>query len=314
MLQYIRNRLLLTIPVLLGVSIITFSILHLIPGDPARMLLGDMGGGAAAGDTSDEAYENLREELGLNDPYIVQYGRYLSDALQGDFGRSFQTNREVRASIFEVLPNTLQLTIAGLGFSILFGGILGIIAALNRNTWIDSLTMVFSLFGLAMPSFWLGFILIQLFSLRWSIFPSTGSDGWRTLVLPALTLGLVASGTVARLVRSTMLEVLRQEYVTTARSKGLSERVVVLRHALRNALIPVVTIVGLQFGGLLSGAVIIETVFARRGIGRLAVEAVLSRDFPMVQGTILFAAIGYVFINLLIDLSYAWLDPRIKYG
>ncbi len=313
MLQYIRTRLLLTIPVLLGVSIITFSILHLIPGDPARILLGDMGGGAAAGDTSEDAYQNLREELGLNDPYIVQYGRYLGDAVRGDFGRSFQTNREVRDSIIDVLPYTLQLTVAGLGFAILFGGILGIIAALNRNTWIDSLTMVFSLFGLAMPSFWLGFILIQFFALRWTIFPSTGSEGIKTLVLPALTLGLVASGTVARLVRSTMLEVLQQEYVTTARSKGLSERVVILRHALRNALIPVVTIVGLQFGGLLSGAVIIETVFARRGIGRLAAEAVLRRDFPMVQGTILFAALAYVLINLIIDLSYAWLDPRIKY-
>jgi peptide/nickel transport system permease protein len=313
MLQYIRTRLLLTIPVLLGVSLLTFSILHLIPGDPARILLGDMGGGAAAGDTSEDAYQNLREELGLNDPYPVQYGRYLADLAQGDFGRSFQTNREVRDSIFEVLPYTLQLTVAGLGFAILFGGILGIIAALNRNTWIDSLTMVFSLFGLAMPSFWLGFILIQFFALRWTIFPSTGIEGLKALVLPALTLGLVASGTVARLVRSTMLEVLQQEYVTTARSKGLSERIVILRHALRNAMIPVVTIVGLQFGGLLSGAVIIETVFARRGIGRLAAEAVLRRDFPMVQGTILFAALGYVLINLIIDLSYAWLDPRIKY-
>jgi peptide/nickel transport system permease protein len=313
MLQYIRSRLLLTIPVLLGVSIITFSILHLIPGDPARILLGDMGGGAAAGDTSDEAYENLREELGLNDPYIVQYANYVADAARGDFGRSFQTNRDVRDTILEVLPYTLQLTVAGLGFAVLFGGTLGIIAALNRNSWVDSLTMVFSLFGLAMPSFWLAFILIQFFALRWAILPSTGSEGIKTLILPALTLGLVASGTIARLVRSTMLEVLGQEYVITARSKGLRERAVILRHALRNALIPVVTIVGLQFGGLLSGAVIIETVFARRGLGRLAAEAVLRRDFPMVQGTILVAAIGYVVINLLVDISYAWLDPRIKY-
>jgi peptide/nickel transport system permease protein len=313
MLQYIRTRLLLTIPVLLGVSVITFSILHLIPGDPARTLLGDMGGGAAAGDTSQQAYENLREELGLNDPFIVQYLNYLKNAMQGDFGRSFQTNRDVRDTIVEVLPYTLELTIAGLGFAVFFGGFLGIIAALNRNTWVDSLTMVFSLFGLAMPSFWLAFILIQLFALRWAILPSTGSDGIKSLILPALTLGLVASGTVARLVRSTMLEVLQQEYVVTARSKGLNERVVILRHALRNALIPVVTIVGLQFGGLLSGAVIIETVFARRGLGRLAADAVLRRDSPMVQGTILVAAIGYVLINLLVDISYAWLDPRIKY-
>lgn len=313
MLQYIRMRLLLTVPVLLGVSFLTFSILHLIPGDPVRILLGDMGGGAASGDTSPEAYENLRRELGFNDPFLVQYARYVGNAATGDFGRSFQTNRAVRDSILEVLPYTLQLTVAGLGFAVLFGGVLGIIAALNRNTWIDSLTMVFSLFGLAMPSFWLGFILIQIFALRWTIFPSTGSEGLKTLVLPALTLGLVASGVVARLVRATMLEVLRQEYVTTARSKGLHERAVILRHALRNALIPVVTIVGLQFGTLLSGAVIIETVFARRGLGRLAAESVLRRDFPMVQGTILVAALGYVLINLLVDLMYAWLDPRIKY-
>lgn len=301
MVQYIQTRLLLTIPVLLGVSFLTFSILHLIPGDPARILLGDMGGGAAAGDTSDAAYENLREELGLNDPFLVQYFNYVKKAATGDFGRSFQTNRPVRDSIVEVLPYTLQLTVVGLGFAIIFGGILGIVAALNRNTWIDSLTMVFSLFGLAMPSFWLGFILIQIFALRWTLLPSTGTGGIKTLILPALTLGLVASGVVARLVRSTMLEVLRQEYVTTARAKGLGERVVILRHALRNALIPVVTIVGLQFGGLLSGAVIIETVFARRGLGRLAAEAVLRRDFPMVQGTILVAAIGYVLVNLLVD-------------
>lgn len=313
MLQYIRTRLLLTIPVLLGVSVLTFSILHLIPGDPARILLGDMGGGAAAGDTSEDAYNNLREELGLNDPLIVQYANYVKNAATGDLGRSFQTNRPVRDSIMEVLPYTLQLTVVGLGFAVLFGGILGIVAALNRNTWIDTLTMVFSLFGLAMPSFWLAFILIQLFALRWTILPSTGTEGIRTLILPALTLGLVASGVVARLVRSTMLEVLRQEYVTTARSKGLREQAVIFRHALRNALIPVVTIVGLQFGGLLSGAVIIETVFARRGIGRLAAEAVLRRDFPMVQGTILVAAIGYVVVNLIVDLSYAWMDPRIKY-
>ncbi|MDQ3411157.1 MAG: ABC transporter permease, partial [Chloroflexota bacterium] len=202
----------------------------------------------------------------------------------------------------------------GLGFAIVLGGGIGIIAALRHNTWVDRLTMMVSLGGLAMPSFWLGFVLIQVFALRLQVLPSTGSEGIATLILPAATLGLVASGVVARLVRSTMLEVLRQEYVVTARAKGLGERVVILRHALRNALIPVVTIVGLQFGALLAGAVIVETVFARRGLGRLAVEAILRRDFPMVQGTILVAAVGYVIVNLIVDLSYAWLDPRIKYG
>ncbi|MBA3517569.1 MAG: ABC transporter permease [Rhizobiales bacterium] len=314
MLSYARTRLLLTIPVLIGVSLLTFLILHLIPGDPARMLLGDMGGGTASGDLSDQAYQNLREELGLNDPLPVQYINYATDALRGDLGRSVQTNRPVRDSITEVLPNTLQLTVVGLGFAILLGGVLGIVATLHRNTWIDSATMLLSLAGLAMPSFWLGFVLIQIFALRLAILPSTGSGGMSSLILPAATLGLVASGVVARLIRSTMLEVLRQDYVTTARAKGLGERVVILRHALRNALIPVVTIVGLQFGALLAGAVIVETVFARQGLGRLAVEAILRRDYPLVQGTILVAAVGYVLVNLIVDLSYAWLDPRIKYG
>ncbi len=314
MLHYARNRLLLTIPVLIGVSLLTFSILHLIPGDPVQMLLGDMGGGSAAGDLSEDAYNNLREQLGLDDPIPVQYLNYAANAARGDFGRSFQTNRPVRDSIVEVLPYTFQLTVVGLGFAIVLGGGLGIIAALRHNTWVDRLTMMVSLGGLAMPSFWLGFVLIQIFALRFQVLPSTGSEGIATLILPAATLGLVASGVVARLVRSTMLEVLRQEYVVTARAKGLGERVVILRHALRNALIPVVTIVGLQFGALLAGAVIVETVFARRGLGRLAVEAILRRDFPMVQGTILVAAVGYVIVNLIVDLSYAWLDPRIKYG
>ena len=314
MVAYARTRLLLTVPVLLGVSILTFLILHLIPGDPARMLLGDMGGGSAAGDVSDQAYENLRQELGLNNPLPVQYVNYLTNALQGDFGRSFQTNRPVRDSILEVLPYTIQLTVVGLGLAILLGGGLGIVAALHRNTWIDSATMAVSLVGLAMPSFWLGFVLIQIFALRFAVLPSTGSGGLAALVLPAGTLGLVAAGVVARLVRSTMLEVLRQDYVTTARAKGLGETVVILRHALRNSLIPVVTIVGLQFGALLAGTVIVETVFARRGLGRLAVEAILRRDYPMVQGTILVAAVGYVLVNLIVDLSYAWLDPRIKYS
>lgn len=310
---YIQKRLLLTVPILLGVSFLTFSIIHLIPGDPVRMLLGDMGGGSAAGDLSQEAYDNLKRELGLDRPFFVQYGSYLANAAQGDLGISYQTRRPVRTSIVEALPYTLQLTVAGLGIAVLLGFVVGIIAAIKRNTWLDSLTMAGSLVGVAMPSFWLGFLLIQAFAFRLGWLPATGSEGWRTLILPALTLGLVAAGTVARLVRASMLEVLQHEYVITARAKGLAERLVITRHALRNALIPVVTIVGLQFGALLSGAVIVETVFARRGLGRLIVEAVLRRDFPMIQGTILVAALGYVLVNLLVDVSYAWLDPRIKY-
>jgi ABC-type dipeptide/oligopeptide/nickel transport system permease component len=310
--RYIQLRILAAIPVLIGVSIVSFSILHLIPGDPARILMNNMGSGAA-GDSSQTAYNNLRQELGLNDPLAVQYLHYAGDAARGDLGYSYVTNRPVADTIFEMLPSTLELTVFGLGIAILLGVVLGIIAALHRNSWIDSLTMVFSLIGLSMPGFWLGFLLIDTFSFRFEIFPASGTGGFKTLVLPAVSLGLSASGVVARLVRSTMLEVLRQEYIVTARSKGLRERSVVIWHALRNAVIPVITVIGLQFGALLSGAVITETVFARKGIGRLAVDSILNRDYPMVQGTVLVAAFGYLIINLLTDLSYAWLDPRIKY-
>ena len=312
MIRYIQLRLLAAIPVLIGVSIVSFSILHLIPGDPARILLNNMGSGAA-GDSSETAYNNLRQELGLNDPLVVQYLHYAGDAATGDLGYSYVTNRPVADTILDMLPSTLELTVVGLGIAILLGVVLGIIASLHRNSWIDSLTMVFSLIGLSMPGFWLGFLLIDTFSFRIELFPASGTGGFKTLVLPAVSLGLSASGVVARLVRSTMLEVLRQEYIVTARSKGLRERSVVIGHALRNAVIPVITVIGLQFGALLSGAVITETVFARKGIGRLAVDSILNRDYPMVQGTVLVAAFGYLVINLLVDLSYAWFDPRIKY-
>jgi len=311
-LRYIQMRLLLAIPVLIGVSILSFSILHLVPGDPALIILNNMGSGAA-GASSEQAYRNLREELGLNDPFLVQYFHYASGAVRGDLGYSYTTSRPVGQTVLEVLPATLELTVCGLGIAIVIGMALGVAASMYRNTWIDTLTMFFSLIGLSMPSFWLAFILIDVFSFQLGFLPASGSEGIRPLILPALTLGLVAAGTVARLVRSTMLEVLQQEYIVTARAKGLQRRDVIVRHALRNALIPVVTVIGLQFGALVSGAVITETVFARRGIGRLAVDAILSRDYPMIQGTILVAACGYVFINLVIDLSYAWMDPRIKY-
>lgn len=312
MLRYIQMRLLSAIPVLVGVSLISFSILHLIPGDPARILLNNMGSGAA-GDSSDQAYQNLRAELGLDDPLVVQYVQYAMNAAQGDLGYSYTTSQPVGSTILNLLPSTLQLTVFGLGIAIVLGVFLGVIASMYRNSWVDSLTMMFSLIGLSMPSFWLGFILIDAFSFRLGFLPASGSSGIRALILPAVSLGLMAAGVVARLVRSTMLDVLQQEYIVTARAKGLRYRTVVMRHALRNAVIPVVTVIGLQFGALLSGAVITETVFARRGIGRLAVEAILSRDYPMVQGTILVAACGYLFINLAVDVSYAWMDPRIKY-
>lgn len=311
---FLLQRLLRLIAVLFGVSLLTFSVLHLIPGDPVRVMLGDSIGGAASGDQSQSAYDNLRHQLGLDRPLPVQYTRYLGHALTGDLGTSFQKRRTVVQIIGDALPSTLALTFAGMGVAIIFGTTLGIFAALKHHTWWDTGIMVVSLVGLAMPSFWLGLVLLLIFSFRLGWFPVTSGSGVGALVLPALTLGLGTAGTIARLSRASLLEVLRNEYVLTARAKGLRERVVIVRHALVNALIPVVTVVGLQFGQLLAGAFIIEVVFVRRGIGRLLVDGVLSRDYPVVQGVALVAGVGYVLVNFLVDLSYAWLDPRIRYA
>ena len=306
MLSYIRTRLLSSIPVVLGVSVLVFSMLHFLPGDPVVIMLGEAAG-------SPERLAELREQLGLNDPLPVQYARFLGNAVRGDFGRSIRTNRPVFDEIREQAPNTIQLTVAGLGLAIVVGVMLGVLAGRFQNSWIDSLSMLLALVGVSMPSFWMGLLLIFFFALRLGWLPATGQGGPERLILPAFTLGVHAMAIIARLTRSNMIEVLNQEYVTTARAKGLSERTTVLRHALRNALIPVLTVVGLQFGALLGGAVIIETVFARQGMGRLAVEAILAKDFPVVQGVVLVSALIYVLINLAVDVSYGLLDPRIRY-
>jgi ABC-type dipeptide/oligopeptide/nickel transport system permease component len=303
---YVRRRLLATIPVVLGVSILTFSALHLLPGDPVMVMLGESA-------DSPERAAALRAELGLDDPIAVQYARYLGNALRGDLGRSIRSNRPVLDEIRQQAPSTLELTLAGLGAATVLGVSLGVLAARHRNTWLDRVSVAVSLFGGAMPSFWLGMLLIFLFALRLGWLPATGQGGLERLVLPALTLALQAMAVIALVTRARMREVLAREYVTTARAKGVSERVLLLRHALRNALLPVVTIVGLQFGALLGGSVIIENVFARQGMGRLAVEAILNRDMPIVQGVVLVAGVIYVLINLLVDLVYATLDPRIRY-
>jgi ABC-type dipeptide/oligopeptide/nickel transport system permease component len=252
--------------------------------------------------------------MGLDDPLHVQYLRFLSKALRGDLGRSLRTNRPVSEMLWEQLPATVELAVAGMGLAVVLGGILGLVSALRQNSWIDSLSMALSLIGWSMPSFWLGLLMILIFALHLDWLPITGEgDRLARLVLPALTLALGTSGLIARLVRSAVLEVLRMDYVTTARAKGLVERMVISRHVLRNALIPVVTMVGLQFGRLLSGTVIIETVFARQGIGWLTVDAILERDMPLVQGAVLLFAVVYVLSNLAVDLSYALIDPRIRH-
>jgi peptide/nickel transport system permease protein/oligopeptide transport system permease protein len=305
--RYLLTRLLATIPVILGVTIAVFSMLHLVPGDPIQMMLGEF-------QTSPEQMEQLRAGLHLDEPLPQQYGRFLVGAVQGDLGYSIRSKRPVMTEITDNLPSTLLLTMTGLGIAVVIGMTLGVIAAVKQNTWADVSAMVISMLGVSMPSFWLGLLLIFFFSLRLEWFPATGGGDFRHLVLPALTLGLGASAIIARLTRSTMLEVLRQEYITTARAKGLREFFVIVRHALRNALIPTVTILGLQFGQLLGGTVVIETVFGRPGIGRLIVSGILEKDFPLVQGIVLFIAVSYVTINLLIDLLYAALDPRIRLG
>jgi ABC-type dipeptide/oligopeptide/nickel transport system permease component len=306
MLQYIGRRLITSIPVLWGVTTLVFLMMHLLPGDPAELMVAESGG-------SSQSIAQLRHQLGLDDSLYVQYGRFLANALRGDLGRSIFTNRPVTQTILEQLPHTVQLAVAAMMVAIIIGTALGIAAALNRNTWLDSLCVTIAVAGASMPIFWSGLLLILLFSSLLHWLPATGQGTLKHLAMPAIVLGLASSGSIARLVRSTMLEVLGQEYITTARSKGLSERLVVRRHALKNALIPVITVMGLQFGYLLGGTVVTETVFSRQGLGWLVVDAILWKDFPVVQGAVLLAAAIYTLMNLLVDISYAIIDPRIRY-
>jgi peptide/nickel transport system permease protein len=307
MLAYIRLRLLSAIPTLLGVSFVVFFIMHVLPGDPVDVMLAESGANATR-------VAELRDSLGLDRPFHEQYLRFLGNALQGDLGRSLHTNRSVTESILDQAPDTLELAAAAMIIAIVMGVMLGVVAAVNHNRWLDTAAMVYSTLGISMPLFWFGLIGIMIFSLRLRWVPTAGSGTWQHLILPATLLGMTMAAIIARLVRSSMLEVLRQEYITTARSKGIHETWVILSHGLRNAMIPVLTVIGLQFSGLLSGAVVIETIFSRRGIGSLAIRAVTTNDFPMVQGTVLFAAVIYVVINLLTDLMYGYLDPRIRHG
>ncbi|MCC7354615.1 MAG: ABC transporter permease [Anaerolineae bacterium] len=306
MFRFAAQRLVQAIPVLVGVSIAVFGVLYLLPGDPVSAMLA--GSGASA-----ETIAGLRRQLGLDEPVPVQYLRFLAHALQGDLGRSFTQNRPVTALIWEQFPHTLALAAAALLIGVTLGFGLGIVAAVRHKTWIDTVSMAVTLLGISMPQFFLGLVLIFIFSYRLGWFPVTGQGGLARLVLPATVLGLGSATLIARLVRASMLDVLRQDYLVTARSKGLPEKVVILRHALRNALIPVVTVLGLQIGWLLGGAVVTEVVFARPGIGRLLVDAILAQDFPLVQGTVLFVVFIYVVVNLFVDVSYAIIDPRIRY-
>jgi peptide/nickel transport system permease protein len=306
MLSYISQRLLQAIPVLIGISVLTFLMLHLVPGDPVLIFAGDK-------PMTEERAAELRHQLGLDRPLWVQYWDYSSHALRGDLGRGLRSQRPVLDSIVEALPSTLELTFAALMVAAVVGVTLGIIAAVAHSSWIDTAAMSFALFGVSVPVFYSSLLLILFFSFRLGWFPATGQGGLERLVLPATALGLASAAALARLVRSSMLEVLGQEYIVTARAKGLAGGAVIMRHALKNALIPTVTMLGLQLGALLGGAVVTETIFSRPGLGRLAIDAIGSRDFPLIQGTVLFAAVSYVLVNLVVDVLYAAIDPRIRY-
>lgn len=310
MIGFVGRRLAQSVPVLILASLVVFSMLHLVPGDPIDAMMGSAAFQSGSG--RQDLVDRIRQDLGLNEPLPVQYGRWALGAVHGDLGTSFIRGRPVGDLILERLPSTAQLAAASLLFAVAVGLGLGIIAATHRNTPIDAAVMLVSLGGVSMPSFWLALLLILGFSVMLNWLPATGSGSLEQLVLPAIALGYEGVALVARLTRAAMLEALNAQYVTTARSKGLATRVIVFRHALRNALIPIVTVAGLQAGHLLAGSVIVETVFARQGIGQLAIDAILTKDYPLVQGIILFTAATYVLLNLLTDVSYGYLDPRIR--
>lgn len=312
MINYIIRRLLVLIPILLGVSIIVFFIMRMGPGDPARLMLGPR--------ASNEAVQDLREKLGLDEPIFVQYGNYFYDLIRGDLGNSIRSSTSVTSRIISRLPATLELTLLAFFITVVFGIFSGIISAVWQYSIIDHITMVTALFWISMPFFWLGLILILLFSIQLDWMPIAGRGGpfWtlsgiKHLLLPAFTLGAPQIAFITRLTRSNMLEVLNEDYIRTARSKGLKEQIVIIKHAFRNAMIALITFLGMRIPWLFGGAVVTETIFAWPGMGRLLVQAVFKRDYPVVQGVVLLIAIMVVFSNLLVDISYAYIDPRIRY-
>ena len=313
---YLLKRLLLAIPTILGAVTLVFFAIHLAPGDPAALFIPpDLPSNQTA-----EAYAQIRAEYGFDQPLPVQYVRYLQRVAQLDFGQSLRQKTNVVDDLLRRIPNTVQLGAAALLLSTLVGVSLGVLSAVHRGSWLDNITMFGALFGVSMPSFWFALMLILLFSVMLPLLPPSGFDGpiytWQGLshlILPAVVLGLGGAGGLARYTRSSMLEVINNDYVRTARAKGLHSNAVILRHALRNALIPVVTILGLSFGQILSGTVIVETVFAWPGIGRYLVSAINGRDFPAVQASVLLVAMSFVFANLSTDLLLVYIDPRIRY-
>jgi len=311
--QFVTRRLLATVPLLFFVSLVVFSFVHVLPGDPAVLFLGE--------EATPETLAKFRTRLGFDRPLVTQYVEWLGRALRGDLGRSLRTNQPVTEAILQRLPVTLELLGAALAVSLAIAIPAGIVSAVKRNSGVDLVSTVFALIGFSLPNFWLGLILIYVFALLLRWLPPSGfaplpalADNARSLILPALTLGTALAALITRQLRSGMLEVLRQDYVRTAQAKGLGQGVVVVKHALKNALIAVVTVIGLQIGGLLGNTIITESLFALPGVGRLMIDAVFSRDFFIVQGVVLFLAVGYVLSNLIVDVLYSYLDPRIRLG
>lgn len=304
MIRYIIKRVLQMIPVILVTSLLIFWAMGLTGGDPARTLAGEK--------ATEEQVEQLREEMGLNDPFFVRYINYVKGMVTGDLGKSYVTKKDVFKTFMERLPNTLMLGGAAVLIAVVVSIPLGIYTAVHQNTWKDTAGMIFALFGVSMPNFWLGLMLIILFSLKLGLFPSGGKTGLDSLVLPALTVGFGLAALITRTTRSSMLDVIRQDYMTTARAKGVPEKQVIRKHGLKNALIPIITAIGLQMSLVLTGSVLAETVFSWPGIGRLVYDSISKRDIPMVTGSIIMCSILMCLVNLIVDLVYAFFDPRIK--
>jgi peptide/nickel transport system permease protein len=310
--RYILRRLGYVLPVWVGISLLAYGLSNLTPGDPARIILQRQTGEVP----SEEVVQELREQLGLNDPFPIRYGRWLLHAVQGDLGKSYRTGEPVLGALGSRFLATFEVASAALLIAVAVALPLGTLSAIRRDRPVDHASRLLALLGASVPSFWLGYVLIIAFAVALRLLPVAGyGDGDpRYLVLPALTLGLGAAASLTRLTRASLLEVLDEEFVRTARAKGLSERTAVVRHALRNALIPITTLTGLRFGHLLGGAVIVETVFAWPGIGKFVVDSIYDRDYPTIQGFVLFMGSVFVLLNLLVDLSYVWLDPRVRLG
>lgn len=305
MLSYILQRILMLLPVLFGVTLVSFSLLHLVPGDPAEILAGQ--------EATKEDVDRIRKEYGLDQPLAVQYLRFMASAAQGDLGISIQSRHPVRELLSQRLTFTLQLSLVSILVASAIGLLAGIVSSTRQYSLFDTASMLGALFGISMPIFWLGLLLILVFAVKLHWLPSGGTGTLRHLILPAIALGSASAAVIARMTRASMLEVARQDFIRTARATGYRERVVIFRHALKNAMIPVVTVFGLEFGYMLGGAVLTETVFSLPGIGRLLVEGIFARDYPVVQGAMMAVAATFVLVNLLTDIAYAFFDPRIRY-